>query len=466
MCSESVLNVRGVSKVYRIYRNPVDRVRELYSIRRRPYHESFTALEKIDFEVYRGETVGIIGPNGSGKSTLLEIIVGTLSPTTGSIEKEGTVAALLELGAGFNPAFSGRDNVYLNASLLGIPKHQVEENFSDILSFADIGDFIDHPVSTYSSGMYVRLAFATAISTSPDILIVDEALAVGDIRFQRKCFRRFEEMQEDGKTILFVSHGVDLIQAHCSRAIFLNQGRIRKVGDPKIVIQAYLEHLFGTEKQAISQNITVNDSDECNSSSVAETTKKTSILSRKSGTQDDLCPLRTTYNKNEYRWGDHRAEIFDYKLNTEHGDAPSHFQVGDKIQLTMKVLYHESLSDIIYGCTVKTVDGQVVFGANTRSRKMTVTERKNHDVVSIRFSFTLDIIPGNYFISLGVAIDDPYRDNLAIDRRYDLIHLCVNGEYGDFGIADLKMKIEEIPEVTNPILVQNVGQEKNSESRF
>ena len=165
MSSETVLSVKSLSKVYRIYRNPIDRIRELYSIRRRIYHDKFSALEDINFDVFRGETVGIIGPNGSGKSTLLEIVAGTLSPTTGSVEKAGTVAALLELGAGFNPAFSGRDNVYLNASILGIPKQQVEENFADILAFADIGEFIDHPVSTYSSGMYVRLAFATAIST-------------------------------------------------------------------------------------------------------------------------------------------------------------------------------------------------------------------------------------------------------------------------------------------------------------
>ena len=448
MCSESVLSVSDVSKVYRIYRNPVDRMRELYSIRRRPYHEKFIALKNIDFEVFRGETVGIIGPNGSGKSTLLEIIAGTLSPTTGSVRKDGSVAALLELGAGFNPTFSGRENVYLNASLLGISKPQIEENFSDILSFADIGDFIDHPVSTYSSGMYVRLAFATAISTNPDILIVDEALAVGDIRFQRKCFRRFEEMQKIGKTILFVSHAVDLIQAHCSRALFLNQGQIREVGDPKFVIQAYLEHLFGTEKSTISENITVDNTNGNDSRSITETTRGSSTLPIGHGGPNDLCALKPTYNNNEYRWGDRRAEIFDYKLTTEQGDAPSHFQVGDKIQLIMRVVYHENLSDIIYGCTVKTVDGQVVFGANTRSRKMSVIERKRCDIASVRFSCTLDIIPGDYFISLGIAMDDPHRDNLAIDRRYDLIHLCVTGEYGDFGIADLKMKIEEIPEAT------------------
>ena len=250
MCSDSAaVVVSDLQKVNRIYNRPVDRIRELYSIRSRKYHHEFTALENISFEVSQGETIGIIGPNGSGKSTLLEIIAGTLSATKGKVIRQGTVSALLELGAGFNPRFTGRENVYLNASILGIPKSKLDAKLGQLLQFADIGEFIDHPVSTYSSGMYVRLAFATAISSDPDVLIVDEALAVGDIRFQRKCYRRFQEMQASGKTILFVSHSVELIQNHCSRAIFLNAGKIESIGEPKAVIQAYLEHLYGSEIQ-------------------------------------------------------------------------------------------------------------------------------------------------------------------------------------------------------------------------
>ncbi|MEE1567053.1 MAG: ABC transporter ATP-binding protein, partial [Arenicellales bacterium] len=216
MSFETAIAVKDLGKRYRIYARPLDRARELYSIRGRRYHSEFVALADINFQVKRGETVGIIGPNGSGKSTLLEIICGTLTASSGEVDVNGTVAALLELGAGFNPAFSGRENVYLNAALLGISREQVDARFADIVEFANIGEFIEHPVSTYSSGMYVRLAFATAVNTDPDILIVDEALAVGDIRFQRKCFRKFQEMQQAGKTILFVSHAIELIQSHCS----------------------------------------------------------------------------------------------------------------------------------------------------------------------------------------------------------------------------------------------------------
>ncbi|MBT4403658.1 MAG: ABC transporter ATP-binding protein, partial [Acidiferrobacteraceae bacterium] len=200
MSSEFAIKVSELVKNYRIYARPIDRVREMFSIRRRRYHSDFAALADLSFSVERGETVGIIGPNGSGKSTLLEIICGTLTPTSGDVLVKGRVSALLELGAGFNPAFSGRENVYLNAALLGVSRAEIDERFDEIVEFANIGEFINHPVSTYSSGMYVRLAFATAINTDPDILIVDEALAVGDIRFQRKCFRRFQEMQKAGKT--------------------------------------------------------------------------------------------------------------------------------------------------------------------------------------------------------------------------------------------------------------------------
>ena len=234
MSSDSAITVRGLGKDYRIYQRPIDRIREMYSVRGRDYHSVFTALDNVSFDVAPGQTVGIIGPNGSGKSTLLEMVCGTLTPTRGTVTVSGRLAALLELGAGFNPAFSGRENVYLNAALLGISREEVEERFEDIVEFAGIGEFVEHPVSTYSSGMYVRLAFATAVNTDPDVLIVDEALAVGDIRFQRKCFRRFQEMQKAGKTILFVTHSVDLVQAHCSHAIYLKSGRFGPKGNPRL----------------------------------------------------------------------------------------------------------------------------------------------------------------------------------------------------------------------------------------
>jgi lipopolysaccharide transport system ATP-binding protein len=444
MCSDTVaaLAVSGLGKIYKIYNRPMDRIKELYSVRGRKYHLEFTALENIAFEVFRGETIGIIGPNGSGKSTLLEIIAGTLSATSGTVTRQGTVSALLELGAGFNPRFTGRENVYLNASILGIPKHSLEAKLDELFQFADIGEFIDHPISTYSSGMYVRLAFATAVSSDPDILIVDEALAVGDIRFQRKCYRRFQEMQASGKTILFVSHSVELIQNHCSRAIFLNLGNIEAIGEPKVVIQAYLEHLFGSE---IQQSSEVDNSEVARAVDHRDTaTSSSRVVSGSSGLDQDHCTQRRSYNPNEYRWGDRRAAIIDYQLRSNSGNDQVVFESGEQLELMVHVRFFEELTDLIYGCTVKTVDGQTVYGTNTRQRALDVSHGESGATVVIRFQFDLNVVPGEYFISLGVALDDSERDNIAIDRRYDLIHLTVRGDYGGFGLAQMNMSITEV----------------------
>ena len=444
MCSDTVaaLAVSGLGKIYKIYNRPMDRIKELYSVRGRKYHLEFTALENIAFEVFRGETIGIIGPNGSGKSTLLEIIVGTLSATSGTVARQGTVSALLELGAGFNPRFTGRENVYLNASILGIPKHSLEAKLDELFQFADIGEFIDHPVSTYSSGMYVRLAFATAVSSDPDILIVDEALAVGDIRFQRKCYRRFQEMQASGKTILFVSHSVELIQNHCSRAIFLNLGHIEAIGEPKVVIQAYLEHLFGSE---IQQSREVDNSEVARAVDHKDTaTSSSRVVSGSSDLDQDHCTQRRSYNPNEYRWGDRRAVIIDYQLRSNSGNDQVVFESGEKLELMVHVRFFEELTDLIYGCTVKTVDGQTVYGTNTRQHALDISHGEAGSTVVIRFQFDLNVVPGEYFISLGVALDDPERDNIAIDRRYDLIHLTVRGDYSGFGLAQMNMSITEV----------------------
>jgi lipopolysaccharide transport system ATP-binding protein len=370
----------------------------------------------------------------------------------------------LELGAGFNPAFSGKENVYLNAALLGVSRAEIDERFDEIVEFANIGEFINHPVSTYSSGMYVRLAFATAINTDPDILIVDEALAVGDIRFQRKCFRRFQEMQKAGKTILFVTHAVDLVQAHCSRAIYLRSGRISSVGAPKTVIQDYLEDLFGAAGESSIQSLEdsagkrlsdIEDNGKepvkSNDGSPPDTGVSSVLVNHRElaavagqVAPSDCCASQPTYNPNEYRWGDQRAVIFDYQLTDLAGQKKAVFDRGEKVRLSVHMFFAEALVDIIYGFTLKTVDGQTVFGANTRERRIGTQDRVAGESTTVVFEFACAVLPGQYFISLGIALDDASRDNVAVDRRYDLIHLPVVGEVGDFGVADLNLTIAEV----------------------
>ena len=280
--------------------------------------------------------------------------------------------------------------------------------------------------------MYVRLAFATAVNTDPEILIVDEALAVGDIRFQRKCFRRFQEMQKAGKTILFVTHSVDLVQTHCSRAIYLNSGEVRSKGEPKVVIQDYLEDLFGSET-----------SDESGDASPREQEWSSKIVRSAPG-QDlprDLCPSRPLYNPNEYRWGDQRAVIFDYAFGSVDGPIRGGFERGQRISLDVSIYLTETIDDLIIGFTVKTVDGRTVFGANTRERGIELPSLSAGDHLPIQFCFVCALIPGEYFLSIGIAQDDQSRDNIAVDRRYDLIHMPVRGASGDFGVADLDLSI-------------------------
>lgn len=434
MSSDPVICLQQLSKVYRIYNRPIDRVLEsiLHRTGIRKSGKRFReieALKPIDFDINPGETVGIIGQNGSGKSTLLQIISGTLYPTSGSVEINGRLSALLELGAGFNPNFSGRENAYLNGSIMGFSRAEMANRFEDILAFSGIGDFIDQPVKTYSSGMYVRLAFAVAIHMDPDILVVDEALSVGDVRFQNKCFRKLRELKARGTTTLFVTHSSDLIVRHCDRAILLEKGAVHSTGDPADVVNEYLNLLFNNEEgqvAAISATANTLSYDE-------------NGLFTDRGI--DGCRLRPFYNAAEYRWGDQRGQIQDYVLLINDESSGTMCRSGDRIDLLLRVIYKNEVSNPILGLTLKTSDGIVVYGANTRDRRIEVPAGKAGSELLIRYSFVINLVGGDYFISLGLADDDEQKDNLAVDRRYDLIHLQVRAEQTDFGISALNMAI-------------------------
>ena len=432
MSSDPVIRIQQLSKVYRVYNRPIDRVLESV-LHRTGIRKSGTrfreilALKPMDFEINPGETVGIIGQNGSGKSTLLQIISGTLYPSSGSVEVNGRLSALLELGAGFNPNFSGRENAYLNGSIMGFSRAEMASKFDDILEFSGIGDFIDQPVKTYSSGMFVRLAFAVAIHMDPDILVVDEALSVGDVRFQNKCFRKLRELKEGGTTTLFVTHSSDLIVRHCDRAILLEKGEVHSTGDPADVVNEYLNLLFNNEEGQIEATSSAGSTLDYDDNG---------LLSDRSV---DGCRLRSFYNAGEYRWGDPRGQIQDYLLLINGQPASSICQSGDHFDLLLRVIYKADVSNPILGLTLKTSDGIVVYGANTRDRKLDVPAGRAGSELLVRYSFAINLIGGDYFISLGLADDDEQKDNLAIDRRYDLIHLQVRAERGDFGISALNM---------------------------
>ncbi len=432
MSSEYAIRVRGLGKCYYHHTRALDRL--FYQLSSRPPSRSrpFWALKDLSFEIARGDTVGVIGRNGAGKSTLLEIISSTLTPTEGEVDVRGRVSALLELGAGFNPEFTGRENVLLNGAILGLSPEYMTERMPHIADFAEVGDYLDQPVKTYSSGMYVRLGFATAISVDPDILIVDEALSVGDIRFQRKCFRQFEDFKRRGKTILFVTHSTDLVNAHCTSALFLNDGRLQASGEPRDVVHAYLNFLFGGGPAA-------GDAPAGAGGPRARVTEHE--LNRDPAV--DGCRARRNYNAAEYRWGDGRARIIDYVVKCGTTYDPLTCPQGERISVFVCVHFNDALDNIIYGITVKTVDGVLVYGANTRSRNVTTVRRVAGEIALIEFTLEANLVPAEYFISIGVAADDFEQDNKAVDRRYDLIHLGIEGERADFGIADLSMELTE-----------------------
>lgn len=418
--SDIVIDVKGITKCYETYRKPIHRLWQSFAPKKKFYQE-FWALKGVDLTVNKGETVGIVGKNGSGKSTLLQIITGILKPTSGHCETNGRISALLELGAGFNPDFTGMENARLNASIMGLTREEFHTKLPDIVEFCGLGDFLHRPVKTYSSGMFVRLAFAVAINMNPDILIVDEALAVGDVRFQRKCFRRLDQLKEQGVSILFVTHSTDSVLQYCDRAIMLDGGELKLTGSPKQVVQAYLEMMFASDVEVSKTNeINPDDYDGDFDPTV------------------DHCVTHPSYNANEERWGDGRAKICHYDILQNGAPTNGIVQRGDELRIRMSVLYRHDVEGLIYGITVKTNDGNAVFGTNSRLIGDLPSSEKSGALIAIEFRLKLNLLAGDYFVSLGVAQDHESKDAIPVDRRYDLIHLHVSETKEAFGYADLK----------------------------
>lgn len=445
MSSDVSIVVDNISKVYRIFDSPEDRLKQsimprLQSFLRRPIHHYFTefpALTDVGFEVRRGETVGIVGKNGSGKSTLLQIICGTMSPTSGNVQTHGRIAALLELGSGFNPDFTGRENIYLNGAILGLTREEVDRYFDSIEAFADIGAFLDRPVKTYSSGMAVRLAFAVQAQIEPDILIVDEALAVGDAKFQIKCFNRLKKLKDNGTSILLVTHSTEQVVSHCNRAILLDGGRVQAAGEPRGVINKYLDLLFGRERIQLEEKTAQEVAAERVIESIAEYELHGALAAGVPRFSE-----RPNYNPHEHRWGDGSAEILDFTFFSDTEEYPANIKTGTNLNIWFSVRFHLDVVRPIYGITIKTKEGLTVYGKNTLLQpdeaNLEAGGAGSLSVVKARFEASL--APGDYFISLGIAS----RNESSVvphDRRYDSVHFHVESTEEFHGIADLKIEI-------------------------
>ena len=431
-----VISIRNLGKKYHIYKKPHHRLLQGIAGGRK-LHREFWALWDVDLEVYPGETVGIIGRNGAGKSTLLQLICGTLQPSTGEVLVRGRIAALLELGAGFNPEFTGRENVYLKGSLLGMTRAQIEQRFEEILAFSEIGEYIDQPVKTYSSGMFVRLAFAVSVSSQPDILIVDEALAVGDVYFQRKCHQRIRELQEQGCTLLFVTHSVDALARLCERGVVLDKGAKIYDGAVRGAVSEYMRLVFGAhDNPAKAQPKSAP-------AGIAAGGRKELLLARiKSGGGEDVLSTRPGYNRNEIRMGNGHAIVGDFAVLGQPTGAPV-VHVGEAVEILVRYHFRERAERLMYGFQIRSINNIVVYSTNTFYQTGQLQEQDADETVIGTISFPCRLQPGQYYVTLGVSQFDERREEIvALDRRMDAFVLTVLGDrHRAQGIVELDLKL-------------------------
>lgn len=397
------ISVRNLGKCYRIYDRPQDRLKQSLW-RHRQYFREFWALKDVSFDVKKGETVGIIGRNGSGKSTLLQIIAGTLTPTAGRVQTNGRVAALLELGSGFNPEFTGRENVYMNGAILGLSRKEIEEQFDAIAAFADIGDFIDQPVRMYSSGMYVRLAFAVAINVKPDILIVDESLAVGDEAFQRKCFSRIHSMQEMGGTIIFVSHAASSIIELCNRAMLIEGGERLLTGSPKPVVSHYHKLLYAPpeNRESIRHGLRAFNNQSqggASESRVIFMSKQATLREQRSCEYYDEGMIPKSTISYESRG----ARIEDPHITTFDGKRVNILDKGEKYFYTYSVHFSAPAFSVGFGMLIKTVSGFEIGGATTSIGDRVIDYISPAQSTHVQFLFRCLLQPGVYFVNAGTS---------------------------------------------------------------
>jgi lipopolysaccharide transport system ATP-binding protein len=412
----SAISIKNVSKVYKLYDKPVDRLKESINPFRKTYHKEFYALNNISFEIKHGETVGIIGKNGSGKSTLLKMITGVLTPSKGTIEVNGKIAALLELGAGFNPEFTGVENIYLNGTIMGFSREEIDKKIDDILEFADIGDFVYQPVKMYSSGMFARLAFAVAINVEPDILIVDEALAVGDVKFQTKCFNRFKELKEKGTTILFVSHDVFAVRNFCDKAVWINEGTLKKIGDTVQVTAEYMEYM---------NSDSIGDGE----NSQEDNTEKQELL-----TKSDFNPIN--------RWGSYAGLVQYAEIFGENGKATDVIEIGERVQL--RVYFHIpndiDYSNLSVAFSIKNAMGLDLIVSTTFDTEDVRIYKKNCYAEAV-FEFYNYLNIGDYI--LVIALEDRSQ---ASPEYYDYIegakYFKVSSSKKLFGVFNVPVKQE------------------------
>ena len=421
--SDVAIQVSHVSKLYKLYDKPMDRLKESLGLTRQKKYKEHYALNDLSFDVKKGECVGIIGTNGSGKSTILKIITGVLNPTAGDVHVNGRISALLELGAGFNMEYTGIENIYLNGTMMGFTREEIDARMDDILAFADIGDFVYQPCKTYSSGMFVRLAFAVSINIDPEILIVDEALSVGDVFFQVKCYRKFEEFKKMGKTILFVSHDLSSISKYCDRVVLLNKGVKMAEGAPKRIVDLYKQVLVNQDAEVIEQG------------TQSELAKVDESDSKK------LWKAELELNPQLLDYGEKQAEIIDFAIIDDRGMINSGIVKGTDFKIRMKVRFHQDLQDPIFAFTIKDTQGTEVTGTNTMYENVSSGPVKKGDEKTVTFTQNMNLQGKSYLLSLG-CVGFTNNKFVVYHRLYDVCNIDVISEKNTVGFYDMDSKVE------------------------
>ena len=445
MTQPPAISLRGVSKKYQLYESLSHRIYEALHPFKKTFHREFWALRDINLDIPRGGTVGILGVTGSGKSTLLQIICSILQPTSGAVEVNGKVAALIELGAGFNPDLTGRENAEINCVIQGLDAATVRNRLPGIEAFADIGEFFDQPVKTYSSGMFMRVAFATAISVDPDILIIDEALAVGDAKFQEKCFRKFREFQSAGKTILMVTHDRSAVPRLCTHGILLHKGCVFLAGSPKDVTDRYSQLLTngdvseptvgGTKKDVVldhGKSLLTETNPGSTSSAVVQ------FLARSDLT--DRCSQNPTYNKNEFSYGQGGASIVDYLISEDGTINQQEVKTGSIIDIYIRVRYDRAVERPIIGITFKTRDGILAYGTNSEWLRQQLSSCEPGQLATYKFTVRMDLAADDWFVELAVAASQAE----VLHTREAIIHLKTTSPIISIGIAGLQTSFSEV----------------------
>ncbi|MDR3593432.1 ABC transporter ATP-binding protein [Clostridium sp.] len=416
--SDIAIKVENLSKVYKLYDKPIDRMKESLSLTKKKYSREHYALNNISFEIKKGETVGIIGTNGSGKSTILKIITGVLNSTRGTVEVNGRISALLELGAGFNPEYTGIQNIYLNGTMMGYSKEEVDKKIDGIVKFANIGDFINQPVKTYSSGMFVRLAFAVSINIDPQVLIVDEALSVGDVFFQAKCYKKFDEFKKVGKTILFVTHDLGSISKYCDRAILLNKGIKLYDGNTKEAIDIY-------------KKVLVNQLDE----QVDDFGESKEIMSSDIKWKESM-----VINPDIVEYGSKKAEIIDFCI-IENKNITNNVVKGREFLIKMKVFFNCKIEDPIFAFTIKNLKGVEITGTNTMIEKVDLNIVNENECKEITFKQVMNLQGGQYLLSLGCTgyVNGEFT---VYHRLYDVCDITVISDKNTVGYYDMNSDVQ------------------------